>query len=231
MKDTVNILGDALSHKFCNIRYLSLEAMSNLVATSTNVAKMVKKHQNTVIQSLKDKDVSIRKRALDLLYGMCNKSTSKLIVRELLDYLVTAEYDLREELATKIGILAEKFASNKAWYVDVILKLIRLAGEDVPDDIWFRVIQIVMSSDESIQTYATQTVYQQLFNPQWNEITVRVAGYILGEFGTLIEEESGSSAHEQFEQLHSKFSYCDNVTKSILLTTYGKFTVNILLPF
>ena len=225
MKDTVNILGDALSHKFCNIRYLSLEAMSNLVATSANVAKAVKKHQKIVIQSLKDKDVSIRKRALDLLYGMCNKSTSKLIVRELLDYLVTAEYDLREELATKIAILAEKFASNKSWYVDVMLKLIRLAGEDVPDDIWYRVIQIIMSGDENLQTYAAQTVFQQLFNPQWNEITVRVAAYILGEFGSLIEEESGSSALEQFDQLHSKFSHCDNVTKAILLTTYGKFTI------
>ena len=210
MSDTVKILGDALSHKFANIRYLTLEAMSRLVATSESVAKMVKQHQKTVISSLKDKDISIRKRALDLLYGMCNKSTSKLIVRELLDYLINAEYEVREELATKIAILAEKFASNKAWYVDVILKLIRLAGEDVPDDIWHRVIQVVLSCNEEIQTYAAQTVYQQLFNPHWNEITVRVAAYILGEFAGLIFKKRGTTA--LFSRASARIRACARAT-------------------
>jgi AP-2 complex subunit alpha len=102
--------------------------------------------------SLKDADISIRRRALDLLYGMCDKYTSKEIVGELLTYLLTADYAIREELVIKLAILAEKFASNYQWYVDVILQLITLAGDFVSDDIWHRVIKIV-TNHEDVQEY------------------------------------------------------------------------------
>jgi AP-2 complex subunit alpha len=94
-------------------KYLGLEAMSHLASLSTETSNMVKKYQETVISmypviltntkfrstvSLKDADISIRRRALDLLYGMCDKYTSKEIVGELLTYLLTADYAIREEL-------------------------------------------------------------------------------------------------------------------------------------
>jgi AP-2 complex subunit alpha len=59
---------------------------------------------------------SIRRRSLDLLYGMCDISNAKDIVEELLQYLTTADFAIREELALKAAILAEKFAPNLAWY-------------------------------------------------------------------------------------------------------------------
>lgn len=83
---------------------------------------------------------------------MCDKYTSKEIVGELLTYLLTADYAIREELVIKLAILAEKFASNYQWYVDVILQLITLAGDFVSDDIWHRVIKIV-TNHEDVQEY------------------------------------------------------------------------------
>ena len=62
-----------------------------------------------MILSLRDNDISIRKRALQLLYGMCDKSSCVQIVNELMDYLNTADYIIREDLVLKIAILAEKF--------------------------------------------------------------------------------------------------------------------------
>lgn len=59
---------------------------------------LVTKHQETVLQALRDVDISIRKRALDLLYGMCDKSTAKTIVSELLNYLASADFAIKEEL-------------------------------------------------------------------------------------------------------------------------------------
>jgi AP-2 complex subunit alpha len=38
-------------------------------------------------------------------------------VAELLGYMQVADYDIREELALKIAILAEKWAPNHAWFV------------------------------------------------------------------------------------------------------------------
>jgi AP-2 complex subunit alpha len=139
---------------------------------------MIKKYQETVILSLRDADISIRRRALDLLYGMCDKNSSKAIVAELLTYLVAADYAIREELVLKIANLAEKFASNYSWYVDVILQLISLAGDFVSDDIWHRVIKIV-TNHEDIQEYAARHVFKALQSPTCHETTVKVGGYIL----------------------------------------------------
>jgi AP-2 complex subunit alpha len=48
-----------------------------------------------------------------------------------------------EEMVLKVAILAEKFAPNLSWYIDVIIKLIEYAGDYVDEDLWFRVAQIV----------------------------------------------------------------------------------------
>ncbi|KAF5940237.1 hypothetical protein HYC85_021404 [Camellia sinensis] len=51
---------------------------------SLDVQDIIKRHQSQIITSLKDPDISIRRRALDLVYGMCDVSNAKDIVEELL---------------------------------------------------------------------------------------------------------------------------------------------------
>ena len=108
---------------FCFIcRYLALESMC-LLATSEFSHEAVKKHQETVVNSLKvcalrsksifkriylhctarqslqtERDVSVRQRAVDLLYAMCDRSNAEEIVSEMLGYLETADYSIREEM-------------------------------------------------------------------------------------------------------------------------------------
>lgn len=40
----------------------------------------------------------MRQRAADLLYAMCDRSNAKQIVAEMLSYLETADYSIREEM-------------------------------------------------------------------------------------------------------------------------------------
>lgn len=61
------------------------------------------------------------------------------VVNELLDHLQGNDYELKEEMVLKIAILAEKYAENLNWYIDVIIKLIEYAGDYVSEDLWFRV--------------------------------------------------------------------------------------------
>ena len=42
--------------------------------------------------------MSVRQRAVDLLYAMCDKSNAEEIVQEMLNYLETADYSIREEM-------------------------------------------------------------------------------------------------------------------------------------
>ncbi len=137
-KDIVTLLGKFISVKEPNIRYLALETMAKLQGIQVS-AFLVKQHLQKIFLSLRDPDISIRRRALDLLFCLCDGEMSGEIVNELLDYLQENDYELKEEMVLKIAILAEKYAQNLNWYLDVIIKLIEFAGEYVSEDIWFRV--------------------------------------------------------------------------------------------
>uniref|UniRef100_A0A8C7UDH3 AP-2 complex subunit alpha n=1 Tax=Oncorhynchus mykiss TaxID=8022 RepID=A0A8C7UDH3_ONCMY len=217
-----NQLGQFLQHRETNLRYLALESMCTL-ASSEFSHEAVKTHIETVINALKsERDVSVRQRAVDLLYAMCDRSNAKQIVAEMLSYLETADYSIREEIVLKVAILAEKYAVDYTWYVDTILNLIRFAGDYVSDEVWYRVIQIVINRDE-VQGYAAKTVFEALQAPACHENLVKVGGYILGEFGNLIAGDSRSSPLVQFDLLHSKFHLCSVPTRALLLSAYIKF--------
>lgn len=47
-----------------------------------------------------ERDVSVRQRAADLLYAMCDRTNAKQIVSEMLSYLETADYSIREEIVS-----------------------------------------------------------------------------------------------------------------------------------
>ena len=54
-----------------------------------------------MINALKtERDVSVRQRAVDLLYAMCDRTNSEDIVLEMLTYLETADYSIREEMVS-----------------------------------------------------------------------------------------------------------------------------------
>ncbi|XP_019406606.1 PREDICTED: AP-2 complex subunit alpha-1-like isoform X2 [Crocodylus porosus] len=132
------------------------------------------------------------------------------------------QWEIPEEIVLKVAILAEKYAVDYSWYVDTILNLIRIAGDYVSEEVWYRVIQIVINRDD-VQGYAAKTVFEALQAPACHENMVKVGGYILGEFGNLIAGDPRSSPLVQFNLLHSKFHLCSVATRALLLSTYIKF--------
>ncbi|PCH33642.1 AP-2 complex subunit alpha [Wolfiporia cocos MD-104 SS10] len=215
------LLARFISSKETNVRYLGLDTMAHLAARTDNLSA-IKKHQGTIILSLRDKDISVRRRALDLLYSMCDTDNSELIVGELLRYLKIADYGLREEMVLKIAILTEKYASTYKWYVDTILELLSAAGDHVGEEVWYRVVQIVTNT-EDLQAYAAKVIFEYLRSPSSHESLVKVGGYILGEYGHLIANDPGYSPIEQFQVLHSKSQFCVAPTRALLLSTYIKW--------
>uniref|UniRef100_A0A0D3FCW6 AP-2 complex subunit alpha n=1 Tax=Oryza barthii TaxID=65489 RepID=A0A0D3FCW6_9ORYZ len=202
MSQCVALLGKFIAVREPNIRYLGLENMSRMLLV-TDVQDIIKRHQAQIITSLKDPDISIRRRALDLLYGMCDVTNAKEIVEELLQYLNTAEFAMREELSLKAAILAEKFAPDLSWYVDVILQLIDKAGDFVSDDIWYRVVQFV-TNNEDLQPYAAAKAREYLDKPALHETMVKVSAYLLGEYGHLLARRPGCSPKELFAIINDK---------------------------
>jgi AP-2 complex subunit alpha len=218
----MKLLGKFISVREPNIRYLGLLTMAKL-AQLEGSAESIKKHQATVLVSLKDADISVRRRALDLLFVMCDTDNAEKIVDELVAHLELADAAIREEMVLKIAILAEKYATDLRWYVDTVLKLISISGDHVSDAIWHRVVQIVTNHPQGdLQSYTAATLLVAASPRRCHETAVRVAAYILGEFGFLIAERPGMSGEEQFRILHQHWATSDNQTRAILLTTYAK---------
>jgi len=213
-----------LSHfirsKETNLRYLALESFAQLAETEN--ASYVRKHQKTVFDALKEIDISVRRRALDLLYKMCDKESAQSIIDSLLEYLNEANVAIKEETVLKIAILAERFLTGTEHYVDVIVRLVTVAGEYVSDEIWFRLVKVIVNF-ESIQEYAARTIFAAVKREPCHETMVKIAGFVLGEYGQLIIQDPESSPAEQFQVLHTRFHQVSNSTKALLLSTYAKF--------
>lgn len=214
-------LGRFIQSRETNVRYLGLEAMTHLAARA-EVLGPIKQHQDIILSSLKDRDISVRRKGLDLLYSMCDTSNAQVIVAELLQYLQNADFAIREEMVLKIAILTEKYATDVQWYVDISLRLIAMAGDHVSDEVWQRVTQIVTNNEE-LQVYAAQNALQYLKSDHCHETLVKIGAYILGEFGHLIADQPRCSPIEQFMALQSKVAPCSSSTRSMILSCFVKF--------
>lgn len=214
-------LGKFIQSRETNVRYLGLEAMTHLAARADTLDP-IKQHQDVIIGSLKDRDISVRRKGLDLLYSMCDSTNAQPIVGELLHYLQNADFAIREEMVLKIAILTEKYATDVQWYVDISLRLIAMAGDHVSDEVWQRVIQIVTNNEE-LQVYAAKNSLQYVKQDHCHETLVKIGAYILGEFGHLIAEDKGCSPIEQFMGLHSKLPACSSSTRAMILSCFVKY--------
>ncbi len=233
----MTLLGRFIGVREPNIRYLGLSTMSKFVSMCrlegiNDVTEHVKKHKTTILKSLKDTDVSIRKRSLDLVFAMCDRENAVEIVKELLAFLPDAELSLKEEMVLKIAILAERYATDYRWYLDTILQIITLAGDYVSDDIWHRVV-IIVTNREELQLYSADVMFQALQNVHVHETTVKAGAYILGEFGYLLTdppedevdavEQELVSSQNLFDTLRKHLTMVSDEVKQILLHAFIKF--------
>ncbi|OJZ84209.1 AP-2 adaptor complex subunit alpha [Aspergillus piperis CBS 112811] len=213
-------LGKYIQSRETNVRYLGLEAMTHFAARAETLDP-IKKHQNIILGSLRDRDISVRRKGLDLVYSMCDTTNAGPIVNELLRYLQTADYAIREEMVLKVAILTEKYATDAQWYIDMTLKLLSLAGDHVNEEVWQRVIQIVTNNEE-LQAYAAHNLLGYL-KTDCHESLVKIGCYVLGEFGHLIADNQGSSPIEQFLALQAKMITSTDTTRAMILSSFVKF--------
>lgn len=203
-----------------NVRYLALDSLNRLARTEG--AKAVQEHMPTVISSLRDVDISVRRRSLDLVFVMACEDNVKEIVDDLLIVLTTAENDIKDELVVKIAIITEKFSPDRNWYVDIMIQVILAAGDYVSESVWFRIIQVIAQSN-ACQEYACEKLLSAVQNKYAHETTVCLAGYVLGEFGANCCDVAGMSGYDQFAALQIHINTVSTKTKALLLTTYCKF--------
>lgn len=48
------------------------------------------------------------------------------MAKELINYLLSADNEFKKELANKICQICEKYAPNKKWHIDTVIKVLTL---------------------------------------------------------------------------------------------------------
>jgi AP-1 complex subunit gamma-1 len=62
----------------------------------------------TLVYSVQDSDVSIRRRALELVCALVNETNVKVLTKELVEYLKVSVPEFKGDLTAKISGLVQK---------------------------------------------------------------------------------------------------------------------------
>lgn len=183
----INILGRFLENRDNNIRYVSLLTLQQVVKVDV---KAVQKHRSIIMECLKDTDVSIRKRALDVSCALIGPDNVKTMTKELLNFLLTAEDDFKEDLVMKICMAVDRYPPNKRWQVDAFIKVLCLAGNFVQCEVRDSFLQTISCSTE-LQRYAATKLYYALANNSNQRRLVEASLWTIGEFADLLVDDKG----------------------------------------
>jgi AP-1 complex subunit gamma-1 len=178
----VNILGRFLLNRDNNIRYVALNTLSKVVNEDISA---VQRHRATIVDCLKDSDISIRQRALELIFQLVNEQNVEALSSELLNYLVIAHSDHKASIVSRLMEVIEKYSPSKKWRVDTLITMLTLAGNQCDESI-FRDAILFITQAESLQSYAVHQLYATILSDTSQITLVHVAIWCIGEYGDLL---------------------------------------------
>ncbi|KAK7030732.1 AP-1 complex subunit gamma [Favolaschia claudopus] len=226
----INILGKFLGNRDNNIRYVALNTLNKVVSMDTNA---VQRHRNIILDCLRDGDISIRRRALELSYALINEQNVRVLVRELLAFLEVADDEFKLNMTTQISLAAERFAPNKRWHIDTVLRFLRLAGNFVREEILSAFIRLVAHTPE-LQAYTASRLYLALTSDISQESLTLAATWVIGEYsdvlleGGIVDEDSQRQVtdKELIDLLVSILDspYANQLTRQFVLTGITKIS-------
>ena len=185
----INILGRFLANRDNNIRYVALAALCKCVGRDTAA---VQRHRNTIVECLKDLDVSIRRRALDLIYALVTRSNVKTLAKELLTYLAltTGDSEFKTDLTDKIVVVVDRFAPSKHWHVETIIAVLTTAGSLTKENVATDLILLILKNP-ALHPYAAFKLFTAVRNGTPHLPLIHVALWCIGEYGDYLVSSDG----------------------------------------
>lgn len=180
----INLLGKFLGNKDNNVRYVALATLSAAVITE---APSVQRHRTTVLECLKDDDISIRRRALDLSFALINENNYRPIVTEILRFLPGADLEFKSSIVYRLSAAITLFGDGVEWRVDSMLRVLSLGGKYMNSRDMFKFIRLVtLEGDEHVQRRAARCSFALLERDVSQEKMVVAGTWLIGEYGDLL---------------------------------------------
>lgn len=236
LSGAVNALVQLVESLETNTRYLALDTLVKLVARSDAKIPFVE-HLNKIYSSLHNKDISVRRKGIDLLYIVCDESVYTQIVNQLLDYYPSAESILQSDIGVKVALIAERFATDLTWYVSTMLRLLSLNASGVSTElgatggeIWERVVQVTVNNEE-LTIKACKYIVNLLGKSRdttFADSLIKASAFILGEFGYKLAnandvDKEQFGVNTQFRILYNAYFTATLQTRPLILSSFLKF--------
>ncbi|GJQ14766.1 hypothetical protein GpartN1_g6557.t1 [Galdieria partita] len=197
-----------------NARYVSLQTLLTVVEEKK---EDVKRYLDTILECLNDPDISIRRRALDLVYALTDSSNIIQLSRCFLEFLETCEDELKPDVARKLSDMADRYAPDIEWHVNCMARTLSLTDVLMPESLISLFIALI-SAKESVQEYAAKILFElglqpyAKVNPQntgrmdpslyvLKPALEMVSIWVIGEFGYKLIEQGALSSEEVVNSL------------------------------
>lgn len=178
----INILGRFLSNSDRNVRYV---ALNTLLKTVNIDHSAVQRHRNTILDCLKENDVSIQRRALELSFALINSNNIRTIMKEIVSFLDKAEPEFKSHICTNILKVAEKYSPSPKWHIDTVLNMLIKAGSHVREDLVSGIV-VMISEAEDLHGYSVQKLFLALRDDISQQPLCQVGVWCIGEYGDLL---------------------------------------------
>lgn len=196
----VNILGRFLLNRDNNIRYVALNTLSRCIAEqrqqesnggavdSTNSAmSALQRHRTTVVDCLKDPDISIRQRALELIYHLVNESNVESLTAELLNYLVLCPTEHRADICARILKVVDRYSPSDQWRVDTLITTLTIAGREASRNVQSATVVYISRAPADIHAFAVHKLCKALRDDDGSQHGLLSVGvWCIGEYGELL---------------------------------------------
>jgi AP-4 complex subunit epsilon-1 len=226
---------DAISRfiqsKSQNLKYFGVTGLAAIVESHPQYAAA---HQMSVIECLEDRDETLQRRTLDLLYKMTNPMNVQFITEKLLHFLKgTTDSFLKKDLTIKVCRLAERYAPNNLWFVETITELFEISGEFVSQEVSQQLMTLIAEGageedDEDADTILRQhsvAIYANLLEKPISklpQLLIETMAWVLGEYAYLSADYTLEEILSKLCELVRKGKQLGGSTRKIVVTAVMK---------
>lgn len=234
--NSVNTLCSLLQSSEINIKYLALDSLIQLCSDSGRVAidTVSGKNLDLIVHLMNnEKDMSILRKTVDLLYTLANVNNVKVIVAHYLQFISntkqSSDPQLKSNISIKIAVLIEKYATDPNWYIETSLKMLSLTPDNNSfhhdnskdhlndnNELWYRLCQIVVNNPQ-LRKLTCHNLLDYLVKRHTSEYIVKTSAFLLGQYPSLVTDQI--PIIRLFSIFAEKYYTVSNMTKAMILTT------------
>ncbi|KAL0226879.1 hypothetical protein P9112_014203 [Eukaryota sp. TZLM1-RC] len=193
LRGAANKLSSFIEDSDVNLQYLGLRGLASLLPGYVNA---VRAHEEIILKSLEEADVSLRLRALEIVKGLATEKTLKSVVKRLLNLLekddlsdIDVSGSFRSELVKAIIHVSTVndygLVSDFEWLVSVFTRLLISASSE--SHLAGSALCEIVGRVPAIRGVAVSKLVQAIQSPRGSQLlddsnNVTFVAYIIGEF-------------------------------------------------